>query len=360
MAKLPEPVHEHTTATAIVRWYEKQTDAPRPHLGASEIGKSCDRDLWYSFRWASAKTFPGRLRRLFKRGHREEQLFLEELRALGIEVYDVDPDTKQQHRFAAHGGHFGGSCDAIGKGFPEAPKTWCVVEFKTHNAKSFAELVKNTVAKAKPEHYAQMQVYMGLAELERAIYLAVNKDTDELYSEWVHFDKQAFEQLIARAKKIIDADWPLERVRDDPTWFECKWCNHFSICHENKIPERNCRTCAYSTPVEGGWECSLWERPLPYEEQRLGCRSHLFLPQLIAYAEPQDAGSGWVLYKHKADGKLFANVAEAGCDTPPEGVPYYLSSELVGATSAFVTSDVVTQIKDAFDARIVSAERIEQ
>jgi hypothetical protein len=361
MPKLPEPVHEHTTATAIVRWYDKQTDAPRPHLGASEIGKSCDRALWYSFRWATAKTFPGRIKRLFQRGHREEALFLEELRAIGVEVHEVDPDTKQQHRFSAHGGHFGGSCDAIARGLPEAPKTWAILEFKTHNAKSFAELTKQGVEKSKPEHFAQMQIYMGLAELDRALYLAVNKDTDELHSEWIHADAKRFEALMLRADKVISATEPLERVRDDPTWYECKWCDHFSACHENSVPQKNCRTCAYSTPVDGGWHCGLYDRALPYEEQRLGCRSHLFLPPLIPYAEPQDAGEGWVIYKHKADGKLFANTAEdVDPKTVPGGPPCYLSSELVGATAAFVTSDIVTSIKDAFDGRIVRAERIEE
>jgi hypothetical protein len=143
--KLPEPVHTHTTATAIVQWYEKKVDGPRPHLGASEIGKPCDRALWYSFRWVTKKNFPGRIKRLFDTGFREEVRFLEELRGIGAEVYDCDPDTKQQHRFSAIGGHFGGSCDAIGRGFPEAPKSWAIVEFKTHGAKSFKDLAAKGV-----------------------------------------------------------------------------------------------------------------------------------------------------------------------------------------------------------------------
>jgi hypothetical protein len=39
-------------------------------------------------------------------------------------------------------GHFGGSMDAVALGIPEAPKTWHLCEFKTHNAKSFADLQK--------------------------------------------------------------------------------------------------------------------------------------------------------------------------------------------------------------------------
>jgi hypothetical protein len=43
--------------------------------------------------------------------------------------------------------------------------------------KSFVELVAKGVRQAKPQHFAQMQIYMRLTTLTRAMYLAVNKDT---------------------------------------------------------------------------------------------------------------------------------------------------------------------------------------
>ena len=55
-------------------------------------------------------------------------------------------------------------------GLPEAPKTWHVGEFKTHNQKSFDDLVKRGVEKAKPMHWDQMQAYMGLTGMERALF----------------------------------------------------------------------------------------------------------------------------------------------------------------------------------------------
>lgn len=308
--KLPEPVHTHTTATAIVQWYEKKVDEPRPHLGASEIGKPCDRALWYSFRWVTRKKFPGRIKRLFDTGFREEARFLEELKGIGAEVYDRDPETKLQHRFSAVGGHFGGSCDAIGRGFPEAPKSWCIVEFKTHGEKSFAELIKKGVEEAKPEHYAQMQVYMGLADLDRALYLAVNKNTDELHSEWIHFDKDVFEALLERAEKIIGADEAPAGISIDPAWYQCKFCDHAAVCHGEIAAAKSCRTCIHSSPVDDAWRCEAQARDLSVEEQRLGCRSHLTLPPLVGYAEPIDAGEGFIKYQHKDSGLIFANCTE--------------------------------------------------
>lgn len=309
MAAIPKPMN--TTSEEIVRWWGGRNEGPRPHLGASEIGKECKRALWYSFRWASSKQFEGRLLRLFNRGHREEPQFLEELRSIGAEVYDRDPDTKQQHRFAGYKGHFGGSCDAIGRGFPEAPKSWAVVEFKTHGDKSFTELVKKKVQEAKPEHYAQMQIYMGWAELERALYLSVNKNTDELYSEWLHFDKAMFDKLEAKAKQIIDADEPPEKLHQDPAWYQCKFCDHHAICHGEQVPVKNCRTCVHATPIDlGKWLCNSQQREISVDEQRLGCRSHLYIPPMIAWAEPLDAGNDWIKYRDRDSGLIFANVTE--------------------------------------------------
>ena len=363
MPKLPDPIHENTTATAIVKWYERNADTSgRPHLGASEIGRPCERSLWYGFRWATAKKFPGRILRLFNTGHREELRFLDELRGIGAEIYELDPETGKQHRFSAVRGHFGGSCDGIGRGFPEGPKTWAIVEFKTHNADSFKKLTEQGVSAAKPEHFVQMQIYLGLAELERALYLAVNKNTDELHSEWVHFDRGNFEHHLARAEKIIDAEVPPQRLNNDPAWYQCKMCDHHAICHGDSVPAKSCRTCVHATPVDDGqWGCQHHERLITIEEQRLGCRQHLYIPPLINYAEPLDAGDGWIKYKHR-DGLVFANVTE-DADRTEENMTNdieacYTSAELVITVPEIVGDKLTADIKKEFpDSRVVSSER---
>jgi hypothetical protein len=358
MAKLPDPVHEHTTATAIVRFYEKnQESGNRPHLGASIIGKPCLRELWYSFRWATAKKFDGRILRLFETGQLAEPRFIENLRGIGVEILDRDPDTGNQFNFRAVRGHFGGSCDGIGRGFPEAPKSWAIAEFKTHNDDSFKQLKKLGVSNAKPEHFAQMQVYMGLAELERALYLAVNKNTDELHSEWIHFERDFFDRLLAKAEKVIDAEVPPEKLSTDPAWYLCKFCDHHAVCHGDRVPQKNCRTCVHATPVEDGqWGCQHHERLIPVEEQRMGCRSHLFIPPLINYAEPLDAGDGWIKYRHR-DGLVFANVTEdLAKDAVPEDVEAgYVSDELVVTVPEIVGDKLTASIKQEFGGRVMSS-----
>ncbi|WP_288076448.1 PD-(D/E)XK nuclease family protein [Pseudomonas sp.] len=361
MAAIPQSMN--TTSESIISWWGKREDMPRLHLGASIIGRECERALWYSFRWATSKQFDGRMLRLFNRGHREEPQFLEELRGIGAEVYDSDPDTKRQHRFMTVRGHFGGSCDAIGRGFPEAPKTWAIVEFKTHNEKSFNELCKEGVKDAKPEHYAQMQVYMGLADLDRALYLAANKNTDELHSEWIKFDKDVFDKLVAKATRIIEAAEPPLGISQDPAWYKCKMCDHKDVCHKQKVPQKNCRTCAFATPHDDGtWLCEADNRLLDYNEQLIGCRQHLYIPPLITFATALDMGNGFVKYKHQDGTTIFANVTQ-DCDRSEANMTNditacFTSDELAVAVPAIVSDTYIAQLKKEFGATVVSSQEL--
>ena len=353
MATLPLPIH--TTRQAIVEWYEKKPQDHRAHMGASEIGKPCDRALWYSFRWTTPKHFSGRVLRLFDTGFREETRLLEELRGIGVEIHDIDPRTQRQHRFEAVQGHFGGSCDGIGRGFPESPATWAVVEFKTHSAKSFADLSKHGVEKSKPEHYAQVNIYMGLAELDRAMYIGVNKDTDDIYSEWIHFDKECFDALLERADKLINLDEPPLGISTDPAWYQCKFCDHSPICHGEIAASKNCRTCVHSSPASSGqWWCDSHKRVLPLNEQRIGCRSHLVLPPLVGYAEAIDAGTDYIKYQHKDTGLEFLNATEDAAIN--DGIASFTSTELAVAVRSLMADKLTGELKAEFpDSKLVNS-----
>jgi len=169
MTALPPP--PSPTIEAIYAAYEASAeDGFRLHLGASLIGKECLRALWYDFRWTTRAGFPGRVLRLFETGQLEEARVVRDLRRTGATVLEVDPESGRQWRVEAHGGHFGGSLDGVALGLLEAPKTWHVLEFKTHSAKSFADLKRQGVRESKPRHFAQMQVYLHLTGMTRAMY----------------------------------------------------------------------------------------------------------------------------------------------------------------------------------------------
>lgn len=308
MVALPET--PAPTRDAIFAAYEAdREDGRRPHLGASQIGKSCERALWYDFRWTTPARFPGRMLRLFETGQLEEARLVKNLRRIGTTVLEVDPETGRQWRVGAHGGHFGGSLDGVALGLIEAPKTWHVVEFKTHSAKSFRELVAKGVAEAKPQHWAQMQIYMHLTWLTRAMYVAVCKDTDDLYVERVHADGGAAERLLAKAGRVIHAPRPPARISEDPTWFECRFCDHHDLCHGDAAAAMTCRSCLHATPVEGGWTCARWDQAVGDQEQRAACARHLFIPDLVP-GEVVDAGDDHVVYAMR-DGATWINDARA-------------------------------------------------
>ena len=133
MAVLPPP--SNPTVTAIYAAYEAAADAGyRAHLGASLIGAECERAIWYTFRWATRARHTGRLLRLFETGHLAEARFVADLRRIGVTVLDVDPATGRQWNLRDAGGHFGGSMDAVAKGFPEAPATWRTWECRSPRA----------------------------------------------------------------------------------------------------------------------------------------------------------------------------------------------------------------------------------
>jgi hypothetical protein len=226
------------------------------------------------FRWATAAQHEPRILRLFARGHREEDNLAELLRKAGVTVMQTDPATGQQFKFGS--GHFGGSMDGACIGVPDAPKTWHVLEFKTASAKAFNDLAKKGVQASKPEHWAQMQCYMAWTGMTRALYVALNKNTDEIYIERIDYDAKEFKRIKQKAKEIIFANAPPPRMNESPAYFKCKWCAFNGICHEQgEVAEMNCRTCQHSAALEdGSWACDKHNMILTTAGMEVGCADH--------------------------------------------------------------------------------------
>lgn len=323
-------------------------DGLRPHLGASLIGRSCERALWYAFRWARRAAFDGRMLRLFARGQREENSLADLLRAAGATVVQADSNSGAQYCFAA--GHFGGSLDAACVGLPDAPRAWHVIEFKTHSKTSFNTLAAQGVQAAKPEHWAQMQCYMAWTGMERALYMAVCKDDDRLHLERVDYDKDAAARLFAKAQRIIDAPEPPPGISDKPDWYQCKLCDYRDHCHGEAVPLPTCRSCAHATPVaDGRWHCERNGATLNVAAQKAACQGHRYIPALLARfaaAMAADTEANWIEYRHKTTGLTFVN------GLPPEG---YESAEIHACASTAALGDpVVNDFRETFGARIAA------
>lgn len=256
-------------------------DSPfRSHLGASVIGRVCGRDIWYGWRWAVVPHFTAKTLRLFNRGHLEEGRVIAALLCAGVQVFQQDENGKQ-FRISEFGGHFGGSGDGIVLGIPDLPEgTMALLECKTHNDKSFALLKKEGVRSAKFEHFVQMMKYATHMGAPYSLYVAVNKNTDELWLELVETVPAVSSEFSVRARSIIFAKQPPEKINKSPGWYECQYCSHRTVCHLGGVPAVNCRTCKFSEPTDDGkWQCMndrTWleldlPRELPKEAQEVAC-----------------------------------------------------------------------------------------
>lgn len=291
-ARLPIPQVVTATADALHAHYVRRAeDWRRDHLGASAIGHECDRFLWLTFRWAAPKQLDGRTLRLLERGNREEQWILDDLRALGIKVLDMDQATGRQWTMPAEWGpHFGGSVDAIVLGLIEAPEVRHVLEVKTSNTKQFALMLEKGVERAKFEHWAQMQVYMLGLGIEWAFYISVCKDDDRIYTERVPLDKVRAQTLVDRGRRICaaavappklpDSEYPpcVLTSKDGTRWP----CQFYELCHGKQMPATNCRTCIDAHPTNYGFSCRMHKIGfINADLSRTGCDKRIANPEMV-------------------------------------------------------------------------------
>lgn len=287
---------------AIDEWCVKEfSDEPREHLGASVIGRECDREIWYSWRWFSKARFKRRdretgeeldvepsMRRLFQRGHAEEDRFVSYLRGIGCEVYEFDPNRKRadgspdQFKISDVDGHFGGSADAIVKiparltGFPE--DVWAIGEFKTYGVNAWKKLkAKGGLGRdVKFEHLCQFSTYAFKYNLRFSVYLAICKNDDDLHVEFHQIDQTLGERMLIRANSLIRSRRPPNRISNTPTDYKCTFCDSRDVCHFGKAPLKNCRTCVHSMPIENArWACEKFKHaPIERAIQLRGCESY--------------------------------------------------------------------------------------
>jgi hypothetical protein len=287
----------------------------RYHLGGSMIGAKCPRSLFYAFRRVAASYFQGRMLRLFQRGHEEEFKFVKYLRSIGAEVQDYTqrlcyhPESDsyvlvnwedhlpsvelndvsesefhitraterkkgpKQWGFSDFNGHFSGSADGKIGGLERYGLVgFGLLECKTHSDKSFKELVAKGVAKAKPVHATQMQVYMRYFGLKWALYIAVNKNDDTLHIEIVHASPELVEPYVVLAEAIVNTTEAPARISRDPSWFECRFCNFKNVCHYDQRPDKSCYSCVYArASADAGWYCTKYNQDIPDKFREAGC-----------------------------------------------------------------------------------------
>lgn len=279
MVKLPE--NEKTTRH-LLESRKIQEPVTRGYLGASMIGKSCWRAIWYSFHMASGKApIPIRAKRIFDRGHLEEARVVQELKDAGVEVFkrignykyeltgEVDEEQEEHVGFA---GHVKGHPDGRILGLPESSQEH-LLEIKTAKDSKFKEFLRNGIKDTAPTYYSQAQWLMGKMKLNRCLFVVTNKNDESRYYERVKFNKDYFEDLERKSLVIVTAIEPPNKIHQSKNWIDCKFCDHRAVCHEGAEPDRNCRTCEHADIEDDGvWSCGKQDgKHLTLKEQLEGC-----------------------------------------------------------------------------------------
>lgn len=239
----------------------------RDYMGYSESGDSCKRRIWYNFHWCHTEIITARTQRIFDTGHIFETFVIDALTKAGF------PITHRQLEVVGCYGHVKGHIDGFVWNINFAGSKM-LLEVKTSNDKGFKEILKHKVKRAKPEHYSQMQAYMGKLKIENCLYVCYNKNDSSFYFEIVPYNHTVFLNIESMWFDVLTSEFPPNRI-GDKTWYECKMCSKFGICHKNEPIALNCRTCEHVLiEDEGVWACGLSNSELSIEAQRKGCMGY--------------------------------------------------------------------------------------
>ena len=253
----------------------------RKHLGASELGEECWRKLWYGFRWTKLEVHDGRILRLFNVGHQAEPRFISYLRGIGFEVREFeDEETKKQFRIIGAKGHYGGSLDGMCKAPERYQLSEDIVllnEFKTNGTGAgFNSVADQDLRKAKPKHWIQCCQYGFKKNIKYALYMIENKNDSSIIVKIIELDWNVGRQYEQKATDIINSKQAPPRISDNPAFQACKYCHQAGICHRGEQPEKNCRSCRQSVPIEDGqWGCMFHDSIIPDEWIAIGCDNWL-------------------------------------------------------------------------------------
>jgi len=189
----------------------------RGYIGASSIGGSCDRAIWYGYKNVSRETLDARRARTFDIGKVLERYILEKLESCKIFTMTTELCEK---RFP------------IFKGTPDGIICNAILEIKTAKDSSFRIFQKKGLYEWNRQYYAQLQAYMGMASLGEGYLLALNKDTSELHDEKIYFDAQYYERLLEKTAWITSLDEAPMRINNNPGFYMCRGCDFRKVCHD--------------------------------------------------------------------------------------------------------------------------------
>ena len=143
----------------------------RQYLGASRLGVACERALQFEYAKAPidhGRDTPGRMLRIFERGHVMEDCMVAWLRDAGFDLRTRKADG-EQFGFSVADGRLQGHIDGVIVGGPEGFAYAALWVCKCLGNKSWSDLEKKGLALSKPVYAAQVAIYQAYLELQRAL-----------------------------------------------------------------------------------------------------------------------------------------------------------------------------------------------
>lgn len=224
----------------------KQEQEDRDYLGASAIGRPCEREIYYMTTHTpkdEGSEFPARIERVFMRGHWSEDYMASLLIKAGFDLktspidgvssqYEVVYPYKDTCIYQCKG-HLDGIITA--KGIPGVPDGMRMVwEHKMLNNANFTKLKAKPLSFVKPVYYAQVQFYMAYMPKDLCMFTAMNADTMEILVKFVRPNPQFMVDLNAKIERLLLAlmakEAPPRIPESDSAWSPCRFCSWKARC----------------------------------------------------------------------------------------------------------------------------------
>jgi len=223
-------------------------------IGASAVGNTCDALLAFSLRgFPDGKNAP-KMKRIFRDGHRLEDVVLKDMTKAGIHVMATNPGTNKQWEWRKYGELAVFKADGVieNVGVP------LLLEIKSMNSDLHDKFKRVGVRVSHPYYYDQVQMGMGLSGIHRCVLVGYNKDNSNYWDEIIEFDPIRFGVLMWRIEQTFKG--PAVKIGREETDWRCRRCFKAGVCWKPEAIDvaKTFRTCGNSIAgVDGRFVCAI-------------------------------------------------------------------------------------------------------